>query len=77
MALHHSPDYQKSLKFIGILVQEKKSNINFQDSGHLGFPIRAILATFDLPLYFWFRIKKLKIDFQHGCQGDYLDIQSE
>ena len=28
-------------------VQEKKFNINFQDGGHLGFPIRMILATFD------------------------------
>ena len=51
----------------------------FQDGGHLGFPIRTILATFDLQvtsilpmklsqLPFWFRIK-FKIDFQQGCKG--------
>ena len=28
-------------------IQEKKFSINFQDGGHLGFPIRMILATFD------------------------------
>ena len=33
---------------IGLSVQEKKFNIDFQDGGHLGFPIRIILATFDL-----------------------------
>ena len=35
----------------GLLVQEKKRKIDFQDghySGHLGFPIRKILATFHL-----------------------------
>ena len=26
---------------------QEKFNINFQDGGHLGFPIRMILATFD------------------------------
>ena len=29
-------------------VQEEKRKIDFQDGGHLGFPIRPILATFDL-----------------------------
>ena len=33
---------------VGLSVQEKKFNIEFQDGGHLGFPIRTILATFDL-----------------------------
>ena len=35
------------------LVQEKKCKINFQDDGHgghLGFPIRTILAMFDLQI---------------------------
>ena len=36
------PDYQ-----IGFSVQEK-FNIHFQEGGHLGFPIRTFLATFDL-----------------------------
>ena len=47
-ALYHSPDYQTSFESIGLSVQEKKFNIDFQDGGHPGFPIRIILATFDL-----------------------------
>ena len=37
-----------SFKSIGLSVQEKKFNIDFQDTDHLGFPIRTILTTFDL-----------------------------
>ena len=48
MALYHSPDYQTSFESISLSVQEKKFNIDFQDGDHLGFPIRMILATFDL-----------------------------
>ena len=51
MALHRSPDYQTSFESIGLSVQEKKFNIDFQDGGHGGifaFPIRMTLATFDL-----------------------------
>ena len=33
---------------IGLLVQEKKFNVDFQDGGHLGFTIRMISAVFDL-----------------------------
>ena len=33
---------------IGLSIQEKKLNIDFQDGVHLGFPIRMILVTFDL-----------------------------
>ena len=47
MALYLLPDYQTSLKSIGLSVQEK-FNIDFQNSNHLGSPIRMILATFDL-----------------------------
>ena len=47
MALYRSPDYQTSFESIGLLVQEK-FNIDFQEGSHLGFPIRMILATFDL-----------------------------
>ena len=46
MALYRLPDYQKSFESFGLLVQEKKLNIDFQDGGHLGFPIRTFLATF-------------------------------
>ena len=41
----------RSLESIGLSVQEKKLNIDFQDGGHgghLGFLIRTILAIFDL-----------------------------
>ena len=48
MALHPSPDNQASFKSDGLSVQEKKFNIDFQDGGHLRFPIRIILVTFDL-----------------------------
>ena len=40
-----------TLESIGLLVQEKKRKIDFQDGGHrghLGFPIGTILAIFDL-----------------------------
>ena len=79
MALYHSPDYQTNFKSTGLSVQEKFNiPVDFQDGDHLGFPIRMILATFDLrhlitsnevlsQLAFWLRIKKFKIDFQHGC----------
>ena len=42
-----------SLESIGLSVQEKKLNIDFQDGshrGHLGFLIRTILAIFDLQI---------------------------
>ena len=76
MALYCSPDYQTNLS-------QKKFNIDFQDSGHLGFPIRIILATADLqvtsilPVKFesialLVQEKKFKTYFQHGCQGDHL-----
>ena len=48
MALYGSPDYQTSFKSTGLSVQKKTFNIDFQDGGHPGFPIRMTLATFDL-----------------------------
>ena len=42
---------KRCLESIGLLVQEKKQKIDFQDSchgGHLGFPMGTILAFFDL-----------------------------
>ena len=79
MALYRSSDYQTSFKSVGLSVQEKKFNIDFQDGGHLGFPVRIILAKFwptSHPRYFqcsfesiglFVQKKKFKIDFQHGC----------
>ena len=69
-----------SFESIGLLVQEKKQTIYFQDGGHvvhLGFPIITILATFDLQVTRCFlpsfesigplvQEKKRKIDFQAG-----------
>ena len=69
----------------GLSVQEKKLNIDFQDSGHgghLGFLIRTILAIFDLQVTlmlpisfessdFWVQ-KKRKIDFQDSHHGGHL-----
>ena len=45
MALYRSPDYQTSFESIDPSVQEKKFKIDLQDGGHLGFPIRMILAA--------------------------------
>ena len=40
--------YQTSFESVGLSVQQKKFNTDFQDSSRLGFPIRMNLATFDL-----------------------------
>ena len=46
--IYKSPQcFLASLEAIGLLVQEKRK-IDFQDGGHLGFPIGTILAIFDL-----------------------------
>ena len=42
--MYRSLDYQTSLESIGLSVQEKKFNVDFQYGGHLGFPMRTILA---------------------------------
>ena len=36
------------MKSTGLSVQEKQRKIDFQDGGHLGFPIGTILSIFDL-----------------------------
>ena len=61
MALYRLPDNKTSLS-IGLLVQEKKFNTDFQDSGHLVFQIRMILATFDLQV-----TSILPMKFQINC----------
>ena len=71
-----------SFKSIGLLVQEKKRKINFQDgchSGHLGFLIRTILAIFDLqitrmlPIKFNKSFKSIGLSFQEKKQN--IDFQ--
>ena len=42
MTLYRSPDYQTSFESINVSVQKKNLNIDFQDGGHLGFPIKMI-----------------------------------
>ena len=55
MALHRSPDYQRSSLAFWF-------NIDFQDGSYVGFPIRMILATFDL------QVKSiLPMKFQVNC----------
>ena len=70
------------MESIGLLVQEKKRKIDFQDGGHLGFPIGTILAIFDKsPRFFLASLesigllvqeKQLKIDFQDGRNDAHL-----
>ena len=48
IALYRSPDYQTSFESIGLSVQKKKVNIEFQDGSHLGFP----REWFKLPLIY-------------------------
>ena len=62
MALYRSLDYQTSFESIGLSVQAKKFNIDFQDGGHFGFPIRIIFATFDLQV-----TSKLPMKFRVNC----------
>ena len=44
----HPRCFLATLESIGLSVQERKRKIDFQDGGHLGFPIGTILAIFDL-----------------------------
>ena len=44
---HPNASYQV-FESTSLSVQEKKRKIDFQDGGHLGFPIGTILAIFDL-----------------------------
>ena len=46
MALYRSRDYKTSFESVGLSVQEKKFNTDFQHGSHHGFTIRTILATF-------------------------------
>ena len=61
--------YLSSLKSVGLLFQEKKLKIDFQDGGHLGLSIQMTSAFF---IYKFESVgysvleKKHKIDFQDG-----------
>ena len=87
--LNKSPRcFLASLESIGLSVQEKKQEIDFQDGchgSHLGFPIGMILVIFDLQVtpmlpskfgvnwpFISVQEKKWKIDFQDGHHGSHL-----
>ena len=57
-----------SLESIGLSVQEKKRKINFQDGGHLEFPIAMILAIFDLQVTPMLPIK-YQVNWPRGVGG--------
>ena len=57
-----------SFESIGLLVQEKKRKIDFQDGGHLGFPIRTILSIFDQQVTPMLPIK-FRISWAKGVEG--------
>ena len=70
MALYRSSDYKTSFKSSGLLAQEKKFNIGFQDD-HLGFPIRFWSTSHldpsnEVSAGLFIQDKKVLIDFQHG-----------
>ena len=76
-----------SFQSIGLSVQKKKGQIDFQDSQHLGFPIGMILAIFistshhdashkfSNQLALWFRKISEKKEFQDGRHGGHLGFQ--
>ena len=67
MALYHSPDYQTSFESVCLSVQEKKFNIDLQDGGRLGFPVRMILAIFDLQVTLILPIK-FRVNWSFGSE---------
>ena len=72
-----------SLEAIGLSIQEKKRKIDFQDGGHLGFPIGTILAIFYLqvtpmlPSKFGLSVqeKKQKKNFKMAAMAAILDFR--
>ena len=77
-------------KSIGLSIQDKKREIGFQDGGHLGYPIKSILATFNLQVTSMnpskFRVgwsfgsgeeAKNKCNFQNAAMAAILDFRSE
>ena len=52
----------------GLSFQEKKQKIDFQDGSHLGFPIRIVVAIFDLQVTLMLRIK-FQVNWPRGVGG--------
>ena len=76
----------KFLESIRLSIQEKKWKIDFRDGGHLGYPIRMVLAIFIYlsvrcflssfkTIGLLFQEKKRKIDFQDGGHGEHLGLR--
>ena len=88
--IYKSPQcFLPSFESIGLLVQEKKRKIDFQDGHHgsLGFRIGTILAIFDLQVILMlptkFRVNwpfgsgEAKKRFSRWLNGGHLDFRSE
>ena len=58
-----------SFKSVGFSVQEKKRKIDFQDGGHLGFPIGMIWAIFDLQVTLMLPTK-FQVNWPFGSGGE-------
>ena len=63
------------IKTFGLSFQKKKPKIDFQDGGHLGFPIGTILAIFiyKSPQCFLPSIKSVDYSFQEKRKMDFED----
>ena len=57
-----------SFKSIGLLGQEEKRKKDFQDGGHLGFPIGTILAVFNLQVTLILPTK-FRVNWHRGVGG--------
>ena len=60
---------------IGLSVQEKKRKIDFQDGGHLGFPIGKILAIFFLATSHPHASYQVSSQLAQGCRRSRLFIK--
>ena len=77
IALYRSPEYQTSAKSIGLSVQGRKFEIDFQCGGcggHLAFPIGTNLAVFDLLITRYILRNFLGKDVLCDCVSPYLCI---
>ena len=69
LLIYKSPRcFLASLESTGLSVLEKKRKIDFQDDGHLGFLIGAILAIFDLQVTLMLHTK-YQVDWPRGVGG--------
>ena len=68
--IYKSPrSFLQSFKSTGLLVQEKKRKVDFQDGSHFAFLIGAILAIFDIRVTPRLPIK-FRVNWLSGLGGD-------